>query len=119
MGKQSNKGLVFCTHKSRDFISIKDVLIPLYFLFLLPFDLELQELLSSLGSLEFSGGKASIDEVSKCSGDVSISLAVVNLLACIAEAAFRRKPFGGFLDLISITEILLLKGYLFIFLMIN
>ncbi|KAG1364547.1 hypothetical protein COCNU_11G013740 [Cocos nucifera] len=29
----------------------------------------IKELLSSLGSLEFSGGKASIDEVSKCSGD--------------------------------------------------
>ncbi|XP_010929429.1 uncharacterized protein [Elaeis guineensis] len=29
----------------------------------------IKELLSSLGSLEFSGGKASIDEVSKCLGD--------------------------------------------------
>lgn len=34
---------------------------------------ELQELLSSLGTLEFSSGNANIDEVSKCSGDVSTS----------------------------------------------
>jgi hypothetical protein len=33
----------------------------------------LQDLLGSLGSLEFPTGKASVDEVSKCSGDVSIS----------------------------------------------
>ena len=35
------------------------------------FILELQELLSAVGSLVFSGGKAEITEVSKCSGDVS------------------------------------------------
>jgi hypothetical protein len=34
----------------------------------------LQDLLGSLGSLDFPTGKASIDEVSKCSGDVSIFL---------------------------------------------
>ena len=34
----------------------------------------LQDLLGSLGSLEFPTGKASVDEVSKCSGDVSIFL---------------------------------------------
>jgi hypothetical protein len=32
----------------------------------------LQDLLGSLDALEFPTGKASIDEVSKCSGDVSI-----------------------------------------------
>ncbi|RWW04686.1 hypothetical protein GW17_00032084 [Ensete ventricosum] len=36
------------------------------------FDLEFQELLKSLDSLEFSNGKAYIDDVSECSGDVSI-----------------------------------------------
>lgn len=31
----------------------------------------MQELLVSVGSLEFSGGRAEIAEVTKCSGDVS------------------------------------------------
>lgn len=40
-----------------------------FFLFFL--GLPLQELLVSMGSLEFSGGKAEIAEVTRCSGDVS------------------------------------------------
>jgi hypothetical protein len=34
----------------------------------------LQDLLGSLGSLKFPTGNASVDEVSKCTGDVSIFL---------------------------------------------
>lgn len=44
------------------------VLASLTFNFLLP----LQELLLSMGSLEFTGGKAEITEVTRCSGDVSV-----------------------------------------------
>lgn len=38
---------------------------------LLPDSLEWQELLISMGSLEYSGGRAEIAEVTRCSGDVS------------------------------------------------
>ncbi|KAE9462846.1 hypothetical protein C3L33_05249, partial [Rhododendron williamsianum] len=38
---------------------------------------ELQELLISVGSLEFSGGRAEITEVSKCVGDVSTAVWIV------------------------------------------
>lgn len=33
----------------------------------------LQELLGSIGSVDFSSGKAHITEVTKCTGDVSVS----------------------------------------------
>lgn len=38
---------------------------------MLPDSLEWQELLISVGSLEYSGGRAEVAEVTRCSGDVS------------------------------------------------
>ncbi|XP_020245317.1 uncharacterized protein LOC109823421 [Asparagus officinalis] len=38
----------------------------------------IKELLSSLGTLELSSGKATIDEVSKCSGDVSATFLIIH-----------------------------------------